>query len=92
MTALAADRPLLMQIMAGDAEFVRCFLAPVVDDTELFIMALPALVIDQFLVLVMAKIDGFGGTHFKLDDGWPEIVRRGSLNLGGTKECGNSQG
>ena len=91
MTSLAGDRPLLMQVMAGDAEFVRCFLPPVVDYTELFIMALPALVIDQLLVPVMAEIDGFGGTHFKLDDSRPEIIRlNSSLQLGGTKECGNS--
>jgi pyruvate/2-oxoacid:ferredoxin oxidoreductase alpha subunit len=90
MTSLAGNRALLKQVMAGDTEFVRCFLAPVVDYTELFIMALPALVIDQFLVPVMAEIDGFGGTHFKLDDVRPEIVWLGSLNLGGRKECGNS--
>lgn len=80
MTTLAGDRPLFIQVVAGDTEPVRCRLAPVVDFTILFVMTLPALAFGKRLVLEVGKIEHFS-THFQFYQAWTVFVGLGSLQL-----------
>jgi len=74
VAAFAAYRPLLVEVMTGDAEFVGCRLAPVVYFAVLLVMTLPTLVFGYLLVFVVSEFNGIFA-HFKLYDFWAGTFR-----------------
>jgi hypothetical protein len=79
MTTFAVYWALFVQIMTRDTEFVGCRLTPVVNLSVLFVMALPALVVYNFLVLMMGELNSFF-PHLQLYNFRAVVLRLGSQN------------
>lgn len=81
MAPLAGHRTLLIQVMTGDAEFMRLLFSPPRNLPLARVMALPALVFRQLLMLVVCKLD-FLLSHFQVDDLGPLALFRSSKKQG----------
>lgn len=77
MTSLACHRTLLIQVVAWDAEFMRLLFSPPRNFPLARVVALPALVFSQLLMLVVCELD-FLLSHFQIDDLGTLILCRSS--------------
>lgn len=67
MTPLALDRSVLVQVMAGNAEFVCNLLAPLVYFVSICFMAVKAFIFLGLLVFPVLERE-LHDSHFKIDD------------------------
>lgn len=81
MTTFAGYRPFFVQVVTGYTEFMRRGLTPAFNLPFFLVVALPALVIGQLLVLVMRELKSFFA-HFHLDD-----LRALVFGICGKEEC-----